>query len=798
MLRVLITGGVLSLAALTAQAQTARTSPLAQDAQRALVNRYCAGCHNDKLKSGGFSWTRLDVAHPEQNAQQAEKVIRKLRAGLMPPPGAPRPGAAEIKAFAASLENSIDLAAAAHPNPGVPALHRLNRTEYSNSVHDLLDLDIDATKLIPPDDMSHGFDNMSDVLTISPALMEAYIRAAGEISRLAVGDRGADPVVAMYNLPKMESQTTHVDGAPYGTRGGISVVHNFPADGEYTFQMTFYGTPSGVLFGQTEKGQQIEVSVNGERVALLDINPRMQEARGGLQVKTERIPIKAGPQRISAAFLQTFDGPVEDEVQPFEHSLIETSIANGPGVTTLPHLHAFIITGPFDNSGVSETPSRGKIFTCHPASDSDELPCARKIVSMLARQAFRRPITDSDIESLLSFYQQGRNKGGAQPFEAGIRTALQSILADPEFVFRFERVPEGIAPGHNFRISDLELASRLSYFLWSAPPDEELIDVASRGKLHEPAALEREVRRMLASPRSEALSTNFAYLWLRLQNLKEVQPDSYLYPNYDRNLYRSMLRETELLFDSIVREDRPVSDLLTANYTFVDERLAVYYGIPNILGSDFVRVPVTDPNRLGLLGQGSILTLTSIANRTSPVARGKYVMEVLLGTPPPPPPPNVPPLKDTADSGKPQSLRERMEAHRQNEPCASCHKMMDPIGFSLENFDAIGAWRTKDNGQPINAKGQMFDGSKLDGPVSLRTAILNYSDAFLGTFTENLLAYGLGRVIDYTDMPSVRAIEKEAARDNDRFSAFILAIAKSAPFQLRRAVRTGQTTETAQ
>ena len=772
--------------AISAMAVAQTSSPMPVAARQALVARYCSGCHNDRIKSGGFSWTKLDPAHPERNADQAEKVIRKLRAGLMPPPGAPRPDVTVAKAFAASLEAGVDEWAAAHPNPGGPALHRLNRTEYRNSVRDLLDLDIDAAALLPPDDMSHGFDNMSDVLTVSPALMESYVRAAGEISRRAVGDRTADPVVTMYNVPKMVSQTAHVDGAPFGTRGGISVMHNFPADGEYTFQMTFYGTPAGVLFGQTEKGQQIEVSVDGQQVALLNIDPRMREARGGLQVKTGKIKIKGGPRRLSAAFVQTFDGPVEDEVEPFDHSLIEVSVANGAGVTTLPHLHALIVTGPFDVTGISETSSRRRIFTCHPASESEQMACAKQIVSRLARQAFRRPAADRDIETLMSFYQQGRNRGD---FESGIQLALQSVLADPEFVFRFEHVPPGTPSTSNFRISDLELASRLSYFLWSSAPDDQLIRLASQNKLHEPAILEREVRRMLADPRSESLSTNFAYHWLRLQNLKDVQPDSYLFSNYDRNLADSMLRETELLFDSIVREDRNILDLLTADYTFVNERLARYYGIPDILGNSFRRVSIREENRRGLLGQGSILTLTSIATRTSPVARGKYVMEVLLGTPPPPPPPNVPPLKENAEDAKPRSLRELMEAHRQNEPCASCHKMMDPIGFSLENFDAVGSWRDKDNGKPIDASGQMFDGTKLDGPQSLRRALLQHSDSFIGSFTESLFAYGLGRVIESADMPAVRVVEREAARDENRFSAFILAVVKSTPFQMRRAAQ---------
>jgi hypothetical protein len=754
-----------------------------------LVNQYCLGCHNDKLKSGGFSWSQLDLVHPEQNAEQAEKVIRKLRAGLMPPPGMPRDAAA-LKAFAASLENSIDQAAAAHPNPGRPALHRLNRTEYANSIRDLLSVDADVSALLPADDMSHGFDNMADVLSISPALMQGYIRAAGRISREAVGDPGALALTSTYSISRVTSQTRHVDGTPFGTRGGLAVVHDFPADGEYIFKVGFYYSPTGPLFGLNQgKGQQIEIAVNGERVALLDINPSMKLANDG--IKTPPIKVRAGPQRISASFPQTFDGPIEDEYRMVEQSLVDVSAGTIPGMTTLPHLHQLSITGPTVASGVSDTPSRRKIFTCRPAGD-DEIPCARKIISALAHQAYRRPVTENDLESLLGFYQKGRNDGN---FDSGIRTAVQAIIASPEFVFRFERTPPGIAPGRNFRISDLELASRLSYFLWSSAPDEQLLAVASQGKLKEPLVLEKQVRRMLADSRAEALTTNFADQWLRLQNLKNVSPDLFEYPDFDRTLADSMRRETELLFESVVREDRNVADLLTSDYTFVNERLAKHYGIPNILGNRYRRVTLTDPNRYGLLGHASILTLTSTAIRTSPVQRGKYVMEVLLGTPPPPPPPNVPALPENAESrtghvAKPLSVRQRLEEHRANPNCAGCHKMMDPIGFSLENFDVLGVWRTNDSGFRIDPKGTMFDGAKLDGPASLRQAILGHSDLFLETFAGNLLAYGVGRVLEPSDMPVVRAVVKEGGRNNEKFSALVLAIVKSTPFQMRRAEET--------
>jgi cytochrome c551/c552 len=754
---------------------------------RALVNQYCLGCHNDKLNSGGFSWTKLDLAHPEQNADQAEKVIRKVRAGLMPPPGLPRPDAATMKTFAASLETSVDQMAALHPNPGRPALHRLNRTEYANSIHDLLSVDADVTALLPTDDMSHGFDNMADVLSISPALMEGYIRAAGRISREAVGDPAALALTSTYSISRVTSQTRHVDGTPFGTRGGLSVVHDFPADGEYIFKVGFYYSPTGPLFGLNQgTGQQIEIAVNGERMALLDINPAMKLANDG--IKTPPIKVRAGPQRISASFPQKFDGPIEDEYRMVEQSLVDVSAGTIPGMTTLPHLHQLSITGPTAAAGVSDTPSRRKIFTCRPTGD-DEIPCARKIIANLARQAYRRPVTENDLEGLLGFYQRGRNGGN---FDSGIRTALQAMIASPEFVFRFERTPAGAAPGKNFRISDLELASRLSYFLWSSAPDEPLLAAAGQGKLKDPVVFEKQVRRMLADGRSQALTANFAGQWLRLQNLKGVSPDLFEYPDFDRTLADSMRRETELLFESIVREDRNVADLLSADYTFVNERMAKHYGIPNILGNRFRRVTLTDPNRFGLLGQASILTLTSTAIRTSPVQRGKYVMEVLLGTPPPPPPPNVPALPENAESrtghvAKPLSVRQRLEEHRANPNCAGCHKMMDPIGFSLENFDVLGVWRTNDSGFRIDPSGTMFDGAKLDGPASLRQAIVGHSDLFIETLAGNLLAYGVGRVLEPSDMPVVRAVVKEAARNNQRFSALVLAIVKSAPFQMRRA-----------
>ena len=749
--------------------------------QRALVSQYCAGCHSDKVKSGGFSFTTLDLASPDRNAAQAERVILKLRTGMMPPAGLPRPNSGVLQSFSAAIESGIDQAAALHPNPGRPSLHRLNRTEYRNSIRDLLGLDINVESLLPADDMSHGFDNMAEVLNISPALMEGYLRAAGKISRLAVGDALMKPGTDTYHLSQSYSQLRHVEGTPIGTRGGISVIHNFAADGEYIFKMTMYFTTNTFLFGSTGKGEQLEVAVNGERAALFDVNPLMKVDE---DLRTPPIQVKAGPQKITASFVRKADGPVEDILQPIERSLGNIYAGQDPGLTSLPHLRDLSITGPFHASGVSETPSRRKIFACRPATPAQELPCAKKILSTLARQAYRAPVSEADLEDLLSAYQTGRN---TRDFESGIRVALELMLAHPEFVFRFERTPPGVEPGTNYRVSDLELASRLSYFLWSSAPDDELITLGSQGKLRDHKILEQQVRRMLTDARSGALAKNFAGQWLYLRNLKDAQPDVYLYPDSDENLFNSMQRETELLFSSVMREDRNILDLLTANYTFIDERLAKHYGIPGIQGNEFRRVALTDPNRFGLLGQGSILTVTSYGNRTSPVVRGKWVLEQILGVSPPLPPPNVPPLKENVDGAKPKSVRARLEEHRTNEPCASCHRIFDPIGLSLENFDAVGVWRTQDLGEPIDAAGKLVDGTTVDSPAKLRTALLHYSDAFIRNFTAKLMTYALGRGVDYTDMPTVRSIDKQAARDDNKFVSIVMGIVNSAPFQMRQA-----------
>jgi hypothetical protein len=790
MRRTLISTGLLVGTAVVVPAQTV----MPVTAQRAFINKHCASCHNDKLKSGGFSWAAVDLANPEKDAEHVEDAIRKLRAGVMPPAGIPRPDPAQTQAFVASLEARIDKAAALHPVTGKPMMHRLNRTEYHNSIRDLLNVDVDVASILPPDVQSQGFDNMADVLTISPALMDGYIRAASKISRIALGDPDVSPSVTTYQLTKEVSQLGHVDGTPIGTRGGMSVIHNFPADGSYIFKLSFYYSIDGPLFGKIQgKGQQIEVSINGERVALFDIDPNRTK---WIDMQSKPIPVKAGPQRVSAAFLQKFEGPLEDAIMPLGESLVDLNEADKAGLTSLPHLHDFAISGPYNVAGVGDTPSREHILSCKPQNASEEVPCARKIISKVMRLAYRRPVTDSDMERALSLYQTGRN---GSSFDSGIRLAIQAIIANPEFVFRFEHTPANVPAGASYRISDIELASRLSYFIWSSAPDEELLAVAAQKKLHEPAVLEKQVHRMLSDPKSEALSTGFASEWLHLRDISNLQPDPYVYPSFNKNLADSMRRETELFFDSIAREDRSVVELLTADYTFVDELLAKHYGIQNVFGSSFRRVQIPDENRRGLLGQASILTLTSVSNRTSPVRRGKYIMEVIFGTPPPPPPPNVPPLKENSPSGdeKQLTVRERQEQHRAMEPCASCHRMIDPIGFALENFDGVGAWRVNDSGSKVDVTGQLFDGTKLNGPISLREAVLKHTDSFVESFTRSLLTYSLGRITDYRMMPTVRAIEREAAKDNNRFSAFVLGIAKSNAFQMSTADSTAVTVASA-
>ncbi|MBZ5559341.1 MAG: DUF1592 domain-containing protein [Acidobacteriia bacterium] len=800
--------------AATAAPKMAASHPAAAglpvDAQNKLVAQYCVTCHNDrgKERAGSLSLAGFDASKVVQSADVAEKMIRKLRSGMMPPPAARRPDADTIKAFYTTLENKIDSAAALNPNPGWRPFQRLNRAEYAAGVRDLLGIDVDVNAFLPPDTISGGFDNVADVQNFSPALMEGYLRAASQISRLAVGDRNATPTSVTYKIGRNLSQMRHVDGAPMGTRGGISVVHTFPADGDYVVKMAMHNEPLGGIYGRYSMltmniTEQVEVSINGERVALLDVSPSMSETdfgqnkgQNGLELRTPPIHITAGPHRLSAAFIQKIDGPVDDLVMPLENTLADVNISYG--VTALPHMRDVTVLGPTNVTGVSDSVSRRRIFTCRPVSANDEETCATQIVKNLTARAYRGEATPDDIQDAMEFYQKGRKggdgRGAGAPggdFESGVRLSLQSILVSPRFLFRLEEGPSAAsaaAKAASYRINDQDLASRLSFFLWGTGPDADLLKAATGGLLRTQAGLEKQVHRMIADPRSEALSTRFAGQWLRLQDLDQIHPDYLLFPQYDDSLAHAMRRETELFFDSIVREDRSALDLLTADYSFVNERLAAHYGIPNVTGNEFRRVQLPEARR-GLLGQGSILTLTSVADRTSPVLRGKWVMEVLIGTPPPAPPPNVPALDDSVkatEGGTLLSTRQRMEEHRKNPTCASCHRVIDPLGLALDNFDVTGAWRIKDNEVPVDTAGDLYDGTKINGPDGLRAALLRHQDMVLRTLTENLLTYALGRRVEYADMPTVRAIVNSAAKNNNKMSSFILGVVDSPAFRMSK------------
>lgn len=753
--------------------------------QRAMLDKYCVTCHNQKLRTAGLTLDTMNLDKVAENAETWEKVLRKLHGGMMPPQGMPRPDDAAVTKFTGWLETSLDRAAASHPEPRRSSLHRLNRTEYGNAIHDLLDLDIDASSFLPADDEANGFDNIADVLRFSPSLLEQYLSASDKISSLAVGDPTITPISLVFQAPPDLDQEHHIEGLPLGTRGGILIHYIFPLDGEYDFRVFLLQNIVGYLTG-LEYAHQLEISIDGKRVFLAQVggeeDNKMSDANLGVAKDTidarlrTRIPVKAGPRTVVVTFLRRNSAPSDEPLQPFTR---DHDLQNMNGIPLIDRMQ---ITGPFNPTGPGDTPSRHRVFSCRPANAAAELPCARTILTSLARRAYRRPVTGADLENLLSFYQAGRNK---KNFEAGIQNALRLILTDPKFLFRMETDPASAAPGSMHPVSDLELASRLSFFLWSSIPDDQLITVASQGKLKDPVVLEQQVKRMLADDRSEALVKNFAGQWLLLRNLPNVQPDPNEFPNFDDNLRQAFRRETEMFFASIMREDRNVLDLLNADYTFVNERLAKHYGIPGIYGSQFRRVKVTNEERRGLLGQGSILTVTSEANRTSPVKRGKFILEAILGTPPPAPPPNVPPLKEN-EGAQVMSVRARLELHRKNPPCSGCHAVMDPLGFSLENFDGIGEWRTKEPGGAVDPSGQLADGTKIDGPVALRNAIMKHPEQFVRTLTEKMLTYGLGRGLEYYDMPTVRGIARDASRNDYKFSSIVLGIVKSTPFQMRR------------
>jgi mono/diheme cytochrome c family protein len=712
-----------------------------QQAQN-VINQYCTGCHNQQGKAGNLALDTKDLAHLEKDVVAWEAVVRKLRTGMMPPKNAARPDRATLDGLAGWLETGLDREAALHPNPGSPSIQRMNRNEYANAIRDLLDLEVDVSGMLPGDSTSAGFDNVADVLGTSPSLIQAYLSAGMKISRLAVGNLSVQPAPATYRPAKGITQNTHIDGMPIGTVSGMSARHYFPLDAEYEIRAA---------------GTRVDLTIDGE--------PIPTAGRGSI-----RAPIRAGLHTIGAASTRAFDPGNMD-------SSFSGPGGRGGGVTSI------TITGPYGLLTPGDTPSRRKIFVCYPANQNAEASCARQIIRNLATRAFRQPITESDssIETLLGFYQEGRNEGG---FEMGIERALARLLFDPRFIFRMEHVPANLAPGTPYRLTDLELATRLSFFLWSSIPDSKLVELAAAGELSKPAVLEQQTRRMLADPKAKSLVDNFASQWMRLRELDNAEPDPSA--DFDGNLRISFKREMELLFESILHEDRSIIALLDADYTFVDERLARHYGIPNIKGSLFRRVALAkDDPRTGILGKGSILLVTSASNRTSPVQRGAWVLENLLGMRPPSPPPGVETNLDGEDVAKAKTIRERMELHRKNPTCAACHSIMDPVGFSLENFDLVGKWRDMDGKTPIDATAEMVDGTKLDGPASLRRALLSRSDMFVSVATEKLMTYATGRAVTPYDMPAIRKIIRDSANTDFRLSSLVLGVVKSEPFQMR-------------
>jgi hypothetical protein len=787
--------------------QPAQTSAPAAATDQALVQKYCLTCHNARVRTGGLTLEGMDPSDAAAHTELWEKVALKLRGGMMPPQGTPRPDEAALEGFATRLERTLDARALKDPDPGHKPVHRLNRTEYGNAIRDLLDLDIEPAALLPADDESHGFDNIAGVLRISPSLLEQYLGAARQISSLAVGS-DKELLNLSFRIPPDDSQQDHVDGLPLGTRGGLLFSHNFPQDGEYDFSVFLLRNIVGYMIG-LEFPHTLEVSVDGERVFAANVggeadnlasDTNMSETANAIDKRLKtRAKVKAGPRMVGVTFVRR-NGAASDEPLQLHERHHDLQDMNGQ-----PLIDYVNVTGPFSPTGPGDTPSRRRVFVCKPLKTAEEGGCARTILTTLARRAYRRPVTNADMEPVMAQYQAGR----ARNFEAGIERGLRLILASPKFLFRTEAAPPATtraasariasariasaattattAAGASQRVTDLELASRLSFFLWSSIPDEELLTAAARGTLSQPAVLEKQVRRMLRDSKSRALVDNFASQWLMLRNLKGHIPVPGDFPNFDNELRQAFRQETELFVASIVREDRSLVDLLNADYTYVNERLARHYGIPAVYGSHFRRVRLTGEERRGLLGQGSILTVTSYPNRTSPVLRGKWILENILGTPPPPPPPDVVAQLAEEEVGEAQSVRARMEAHRRNPACASCHRVMDPLGFALENFDGIGEWRVKETGGAVDPGGQLADGSKVDGPVALRKAILKRPELFVRTVTEKLMTYGLGRGVEYADRPMVRMIAGGAAAQDYRFSSIVLGIVRSTPFQMKKA-----------
>ena len=787
---VLLAGSISSLSgqsatppAVPTTAPAPTTSASASQNQRALLDKYCVTCHSDRLKTANLSLQALDVTKVADHAEVWEKVIRKLRAGVMPPPSLPRPALAEYDGLRDWLEAEIDRVSTTKPNPGSVVLHRLNRTEYANVIRDLLDLRIDATTLLPPDDSANGFDNIAGSLTLSPTLLESYTTAAARVARTAVG-YWKSPTEATYLASSDASQNHRLDGMPFGTRGGIVAQHDFPADGEYKFSIQNFGVGSFV------PGEQLALIIDGERAHVwpyrgVGLNVGMTvEADGTLEVA---VPVRAGSRLVGATFIATNFRPSLDIIRHYDRQSLENNTI--PQIQNYPAIGFVRIQGPFNAQRPADSASRRRIFVCRPSSAVPESACARQILTTLARRAYRRPPAATEIATLMNFFNEGR-KGAT--FEDGIEYSLRFLLSSPQFLMRVEREPATMRAGQAYRVADLELASRLSFFLWSSIPDDELITIAAQGRLSQPGVLAQQVRRMLKDARADALVTNFGQQLLYLRNLPATSPDGIFYPNWDDELRQGLKRESELFFESILREDRSILDLLTADYTFVNERVARHYGIPNVYGARFRRVtlPPEMDYRRGLLGKGSFLAVTWTQNfRSSPVKRGVWVLENILGTPPPEPPANVPALEDTKSAdGKALTLREQMTIHRTNQPCAGCHAIMDPIGFALENFDADASWRTKqggDGGIPIDAKVRLYDGQDVVGPVGLRTALLRYSPQFVRMFVEKLMTYAVGRGMEYTDMPTIRAITRDVDKEQDRFSAIVLAVVKSPQFQMR-------------
>jgi hypothetical protein len=790
LLGALCVGGVLGSPAVRAAEDMTAADPDAR-AQGSLLDQYCIKCHNYTDYAGGVEFEVFDPATAYDDAKTAERMVRKLRAGMMPPAGKPRPDFATLQAFASMLEQNID--SHAKPNPHVPKLHRLNRAEYANAVRDLLSLDLDTAQFLPPDDVSRGFDNQAGTLTLSPALLEAYLSAAARISRVAVGTAAA-PTQVTYRVAEDTTQNYQVDGLPFGTRGGLAIDHTFPSDGKYTFKV--FSVNLGNMgnfrpFGEI-RGEQLLVYVDGERIAQVDWDKALgvgkrfdEEGSGQLHTIDVTAPVKAGEHHIGVTFLATHYAPGLDLNHAFERSTIETG--GLPGFTFYPHIGSVRIDGPYEATEATQSPSRSRIFVCRPAQPGEEEACARKIATTLAHKAYRGYATNKSVDTLMQFYASAR-RGGT--FDDGVEALIQRMLADPKFVYRLESTPVSAQPGAAYRISDLDLASRLSFFLWSSIPDETLLQLAEAHELGKPDVLRAQVRRMIADPRAFALTKNFASQWLGLRNLSAHAPVVDQFPDFDDNLRQAFRREVELLFGSLLEEDRSVLDLLTADYTFVNERLAKHYGIPGVRGSEFRRVHLDESQsaRRGLLGKGAFLTISSQPGRTSPVIRGQWVLKNLLGVPAPDPPADVPTLKakppDAAGNSLPPSMREQMIQHRSDPKCQGCHKLMDPIGFAFEPFDAIGRSRTEDSGTAIDAHSEMYDGTPIEGPNGVRAFLLKYKDQYLRNVSQNLLTYALGRGMEFDDMPTVRQVLEASAADGYRLKSLIEAVAMSEVFSM--------------